>query len=372
MKILFYDLIIENLSSMSSNSTLILTSNMIEKWKTISEPNYESYQISSFGRVANSKGEILKLALRKGYLYTNLSYKGKSKGCLVHRLVAKAFIPNDDNSKNQVNHKDGNKENNIEYNLEWVSASENAQHSVTVLKRKIVVIPITKYDMNGNFLIRYNSIKELSESDPNVVASYIGGMTKKQQYFTYKGFIWSRENFRMTEEFLLYPGEYARVVPGYENLYYITTFGRVYGIINKRFLTADIKKDYLCVNLSEKCFKIHTLVAMTFLIKPNTEGYWVVNHKDGNKHNNNVFNLEWITQKENCQHAVDNGFTKYVYKRIGVFKDNILVTVLANSKILNEKMQYSEDYVINNIAKREGNFYGYVLKYITEDFFSTK
>lgn len=65
-----------------------------------------------------------------GYKFVGLIDKyGNRKYEMIHRLVAKAFIPNDDNLPS-VNHKDGVKSNNSACNLEWVTHSQNQQHAV--------------------------------------------------------------------------------------------------------------------------------------------------------------------------------------------------------------------------------------------------
>lgn len=58
-----------------------------------------------------------------------------------------------------------------------------------------------------------------------------------------------------------------------------------------------------------KRIAVHRLVAFTWLEQPNEKQVWV-NHKDGNKANNNANNLEWTTISENIQHAFDNGLHK--------------------------------------------------------------
>jgi hypothetical protein len=105
---------------------------------------YEGYyQISnqarviSFPRKGTSKEikEIKQFKNRYGYVYVTLHKDNKHKKYTVHQLMAQAFIDNPNNLP-QVNHKDGNKENNSIDNLEWVSASGNKKHSYDHLKEK--------------------------------------------------------------------------------------------------------------------------------------------------------------------------------------------------------------------------------------------
>jgi len=114
-------------------------------------------------------------------------------------------------------------------------------------------------------------------------------------------------------------------IPGFNN-YEVTTEGRVYSmqrkhngsevIDNKEKLmkSTDVPGDYTLISLVDndgvrKSMKVHRLVALTFLDKPKSEEKLVVNHLDGNKHNNVLSNLEWCTYAENSQHAFAIGLS---------------------------------------------------------------
>lgn len=112
----------------------------MEIWKSVEGYNGK-YQVSSWGRVRNAEsGKILKpYKNSKGYLKVGLHAKGKRspEKHRVHRLVAKAFVDNPYNLP-QVNHKDGNKENNSVTNLEWTTDEINKKHASALRKGKVV------------------------------------------------------------------------------------------------------------------------------------------------------------------------------------------------------------------------------------------
>lgn len=83
--------------------------------------------------------------------------------------------------------------------------------------------------------------------------------------------------------------------------------------IRKTYVSRCYEKIILTKDNKSKLFSVHRLVAIHFI--PNPEGKEFVNHKDGNKLNNNADNLEWCTRSENTIHAYKTGLCK---KQIGV------------------------------------------------------
>lgn len=112
-----------------------------------------------------------------------------------------------------------------------------------------------------------------------------------------------------------------KFIKGFENLYMVTDTGEIWANTKKWSSTTGINREipmikmtqspdrrgYLILGLRKDGIfinaKVHRLVAETFI--PNPENKLEVNHKDGNKKNNNVSNLEWATRAENASHAKD-------------------------------------------------------------------
>jgi hypothetical protein len=143
---------------------------MKEEWKDI--PEYQGlYQVSNLGKVKRLKGKCLGKAgkyrniseniltafpnkTRHNYLYINLNNNGL-KQFRLHRLVAQIFIPNPHNLP-EVNHIDGNKENNCVDNLEWCTRLENMQHSY-----KIKTHTVRKHDLSPNNKLNSKQVMEI-------------------------------------------------------------------------------------------------------------------------------------------------------------------------------------------------------------------
>ncbi|MNF24264.1 hypothetical protein D3C85_1128240 [compost metagenome] len=136
----------------------------------------------------------------EGYLTVTLATDVGKRFCLVHRLVAQAYLPNPED-KPEVNHKDGDKTNNVYTNLEWVTESENTVHAFNTGLRtvnrgqlgrtngkSVLSQPVARLDMQGNLLEIFPSMAEAHRNgySQGNISSVIAGNRG-----SHKGCLWA-------------------------------------------------------------------------------------------------------------------------------------------------------------------------------------
>ena len=286
---------------------------MEEEWRPI-ELN-PMYYISNMGQLKNNKtNRILKLQDRNGYDSIIIrNSNNKQKYFLIHRLVAEYFIPNPEN-KPTVNHIDRNKKNNIYTNLEWNTLSEQQIHRYATeepvefghgyAKKKIY-----RLDKNTNEILQeypsvtlaikwlydnnYTNFSVFNENTLASIRSNILEQTKGRRLTVY-GFKWKYDMEHLENEVWNDVDELLVGAKGYK----VSNYGRVKSPKNK--ISRMFKAEYYTVYINNKSYYAHRIIAATFI--PNPENKEMVNHKDLNKFNNRVDNLEWVTRSENALH----------------------------------------------------------------------
>lgn len=183
---------------------------MTEIWKDIE--GYEGiYQVSNLGRVRSLdriiiyssgqvvpfKGKVLSnIKNQLGYHKVNLRVNGGIKTVCVHRLVAKAFIPNPDNLP-FINHKDENPSNNRVDNLEWCTPKYNNSYGTRLQRLSktktngVTSKKVYQYTLDGELVNVWPSLNEINRTK----GYRIGGISKcalgEEHYNTAYGFKWS-------------------------------------------------------------------------------------------------------------------------------------------------------------------------------------
>jgi len=297
----------------------------MEEWREIRD--FPNYSVSNLGNVMNNKtNKLMRLNLKAGYYQICLTAEKIRKQFKVHRLVALAFIPNPEN-KPEVNHKDKNKVNNNVKNLEWNTRLENCHHkSVGLVYKSNKNRPIIRLDkITEEILENYNSIEDAgiwafnnkltsnSHNGRNAIGNCVNGLTKSAYGYKWK---YIEKNNLENEEWREID---TNKILNEENIsdkkYYVSNLGRFknsYGTIMENYKINE--NGYIRIYIYKQTFALHRLVALTFLENP--ENKETVNHKDGNKLNNKLDNLEFVTNKEQQIHKFEiglgNNFTRKI------------------------------------------------------------
>jgi hypothetical protein len=323
----------------------------IEIWKSIE--NFNNYEISTLGNIKNNKtNKILKpFSNNSGYLNISLSKNNIKKNFKIHRLVAFAFIPNLEN-KLTVNHIDKNKQNNCISNLEWATMSEqNMAVNKDISLNTNSKIAVYKINPVTNIIIdKYNSISEaakwifdakltkntyFNKIVSSSISSKICAVANGNRNIAYN-FKWEYYN-----EIEKINNEIWREIPleltNNKKNYFISSYARFKNTKGRIITDYKHSSGYKRLSIECKSFLLHRLVAITFI--PNLENKEQVNHIDGNKLNNNLENLEWVTNTENQIHKIKIGLYKgekaIIQYDLNMKKVNQFKSIIIASKTLN-------------------------------------
>ena len=141
--------------------------------------NYEGlYAVTPEGEVYSYKSKkFLKPGVnQKGYLVVNLCKDGQRKMYSLHRLIAEAYIPNQNNLP-QVDHINEDKTNNCVNNLQWITNRDNVRKSINK--------PILQFDLDGNFIREWECATDVGREVQSHICDCLKGKRK-----TACGYIW--------------------------------------------------------------------------------------------------------------------------------------------------------------------------------------
>ena len=271
-----------------------------------SEGIKKCWQISSHGRCCNLHGIV-----SNGYLSPCGYHKVKIQWqqFYVHRLVAFAFLGSPDSLAWQVHHKDGNKSNNHVDNLEFATPAQNISLSYSSPTRgnsgRCLSMPVMWREVGSQswqtspsmvMAARHTGVsiasvhKSCSKNMP--VRGFEFCLAKPAEQEHIEGEVWRQ---------MLDPRT-GTAVPGRM----VSSFGRLH-FANGRISTGHQGKNgYHTTKVSSRVELLHRLVAFAFLGPPPTQQHIHVNHKDYDKSNNAVDNLEYVTASENVLHSYAN------------------------------------------------------------------
>lgn len=259
-----------------------------------------NYSVSEKGEVKNDCTQR-PIAINGGAI--QISVNKKSRRLSLGKIVAEIFIPKENEEQVCVTHLDGNVNNNSVENLRWITAKENSNN--TWKKRR----------ENGT----------------------TGAGVKRE--------IKKRENIVEVKKYVLNEDEEKQIIiNGKLTNYSIDKKGTLKNLKTNKILKGSILHSYRYVNLTlpdgRKNKAIHQLVALTFL--PNPNNYTMVDHINGDRLDNRLENLRWVSALENAQNKhLDKTSPKPFFEEV----------ILSEEELKEEKWIDYEGFKVSNLGR---------------------
>lgn len=167
--------------------------------------------------------------------------------------------------------------------------------------------------------------------------------------------------------------EYWKDIKGYEGLYMVSNLGRVKSlnyrntgqkkVLKTPLSSCSYREVALCKNCKYKVVLVHRLVAEAFI--PNPDNLPQVNHKDEDKSNNRVDNLEWCDAKYNCNYSKHNKKSKENKGKIvcQYSIDGEFIALYRSASMVQKQLGYYSKYISRCCRGEANTAYGYKWKY---------
>lgn len=328
----------------------------MEEYKSLSIINLSKYEIANDGKIRNIHTQKLLTPVIKTYPSVYVINDSKErKNYSIHYLVATIFVDNPNNYK-EINHIDNNRNNYNYINLEWCTHKHNIQHkkygNEHLFKKVVMINKINGYEKN------FCSYKEAFEYlNLNILfgtfSACISDCCNGKQKTAY-GYKWKYTSV-FDEEQLKDNNTWKEVL----NNIYINKKGIVYNKTTKNIIKGS-DLEYKNIMINKKNYRLHRLLAMAFI--PNPNNLKVVNHKNGNKFDNNLENLEWVAHSDNSLHSAKQK-KKYGYILQYDLNKNVVNKYLSVKDIITKNPTFNLKSIYNVLIGKQKTANKYIWKY---------
>ncbi|CAH6420933.1 HNH endonuclease [uncultured virus] len=314
-----------------------------EEWRDAGQYGYTDYFASSLGRIYSMRsGKILAGYLNSsGYMGVGIRVNDITKEVLVHILICYAFHGNPQDKTYTVDHIDKIKTNNIPNNLRWASKSEQSLNRDPFTAQKSLIAQI-KDDRIIDFHTE-ESILEIFDVD-QIIIPYKG--------IYHQGYLWISEKFTNLDMI----DEIWKPLNINSLIIYVSNMGRVQTRDGKCFGTT-LESGYKRVCINNHHHLVHKMIATAFY--GNYDPKLVVNHKDHDRANNKLENLEIVTASDNALHSVESRI--YITKAVKQLDPNgNIIAIYPGMREASEATKIDRSgigKVANGKQKTAGGFY---------------
>jgi hypothetical protein len=297
---------------MNSITNFVPVQYLTSKNELVSYQNYETD--GDIIRRTDNKHQMSIQVNEDGYKTVKLRKDGKSHTCRISRLFLTTFKDNNPSLSNlTADHEDRNRNNDDVDNLCWKERSDQNKNR-SAYQQKNQWVPSCRINSVG-VMKTYKNLEEAAidmNCDKQSICNWLTGKKSRKRDEHGGHYSWKYMNEDDLDEEL-----WKQV----SNIHHVSQFGRIKVKINDFYSSKRFAKEYTTsagypqIYINGSLRGIHLIIAEEFLPNPDNKPY--VHHKNGDRSNCDVTNLEWVTQRDNIIYANDDG------ARVGTSVDRI-------------------------------------------------